>query len=262
MKYTIESTIPTVQYGNIRQSLEVESPEQESEAIDTIKRLWSRFGEQPLRDKSGGGEELTSFTGEKVLFNEEEHAYFDTNGNRLISASQYANQFAKPFDKDKIIGPFAEKNGWSVDKVDDMWRLGNTISTSYGSALHECVEMMVKHADTDYVDKYVPVILQPAVNSILEHMPDGVMSEVLVSDVKNGRAGRIDFLHIDGNSFSILDLKTNREMKPDKLKVYAKQLSFYADVLIMHGYDLNSLDLLYFNGSEVTKINLDYEETI
>lgn len=262
MKIKLEATIPTTQYGNLRPTIEMDSMDEETEALEAIKRLWNRFGETPLQDKTGQGSRFETFTWETVIYDDSTHSYYDTEGNPLVSASQYAQQFAKAFDKDRIIGPFAEKNGWTVDKVDEMWRLGNTISTSYGTAMHECVEMLVAHGDTDYVDKYVPVVLREPVAEVCKLIPDNTHAEVLVSDVNNGRAGRIDFLVVDGKKFSIIDLKTNREMKPDKIKVYSKQLSFYADILIQHGYELDTLKLVHYDGNEVKEIPLDYEPTL
>lgn len=261
MKYTIEATIPVVQYGNIKPMIEVDSIESEDEAVDTIKRLWDRFGESPIKDKTGGGVKLTTFTGEEVIFNEDNHTYTDLVGNVLLSGSRYADKFSPKFDMAMML-PKTSKS-WEVpeDVIKDMWKSSGDISTGYGSAIHTALELYHKyHAygeqiqkkkelDHNYVlpkNKY----LKDIVLSFVEKFSLNGLPEVLVSDVANKMAGSIDRLEIVDEAKKIArigDYKTNYDMDAKKILKYQKQLSFYAHILQNKGWTVQGLDLYYLD---------------
>lgn len=261
MKYTIEATIPTTQYGNIRPSFEIEDSQDESVAYDTLKRLWSRFGESPLKDKESGGVKVKSFTGEELYWNESTHTYTDSSGNVLMSGSKYAELHSPKFDLEMMLPKTA--NSWEVP-VDDLrtvWKMNGDISTAYGNAIHTAMELYhkfyqlgekvqsKKELDENYVlpkNHY----LRKIVTDFIELAGSTALTEVLVSDVANKMAGTIDRLEIvDENKKTcrIGDYKTNAELDSKKKLKYQKQLSFYAHILTNKGWTVEGLDLYHLS---------------
>lgn len=250
MKYKIEATIPTTQYGNIRPTFEVE--DDEPAVLSKLEQLWNMFGENKLPKRTDFGELLKSFTGEDVYYNDETHKYYDTQGNELLSGSQYAKQFAKPFDEQAVSKAVATKTGEPQDLVLKRWKLGGNIANSYGTAVHDSVEFLLLGGDIEKL----PTAVRDSASRIHEKVQAYGMTpatEVLVSNVAAGHVGRIDCLLIDGLNFRILDYKTNRELKKDKLDVYTKQLEFYRDIMIAHGFHCLGLTIIHDDGTAINE---------
>lgn len=275
MKYTIEATIPVVQYGNIKPMIEVESPEDEAQAVDTIKRLWERFGETQLKEKisqptsKASVVKVTTFTEEDVLWNESDHIYTDMEGNRLLSGSKYADEHSPKFDLAMMLPKTA--NAWGVpeDVIKDMWKLTGDISTSWGSAVHSALELYHRYhvagkmiqdkrvLDMNYVTPKNNFI-RGLVLEFVDKFGVDALSEVVVSDVANKMAGTIDRLQIvdlDKKVCRVGDYKTNAEMDKKKLLKYQKQLSFYAHILINKGWKVEGLDLFYIGDDDHWVLN-------
>lgn len=259
MKYTLESTIPTMEYGNIRQTVEMDSPEQEEEAVSIIKGLWNRFGEKGLKDRSDGGVKVETFTGETILWNESTHTYTDLAGNILLSGSKYADEHSPKFDLDMMAPKTAKAWDVSESELREIWKFNGDISTSWGTAIHKALELYhrfngvggqiqnQKELDNNYVLPKNTTLLT-IVNSFIEKYGAKALPEVLVSDVANKRAGTIDRLEIlsDGHC-RIGDYKTNVDMDDKKKLKYQKQLSFYAHILMAKGWGVEGLDLYWLN---------------
>ena len=214
MKYSIEATIPVVQYGNIKPLIEVESPEQEEEALRTIKRLWDKFGENPIKEKTALGKRILTFTGEYVYFDKESHVYTDEAGRQLMSGSKYAEQESPKFDLDMMAPKTAQSWGIEEAVLRDIWKLNSDISNQWGSAIHSALEMAHKYYDIgkkisekkaleeNYILPKNP-FLKDVVNSFIEQFGNSALPEVVVSDVANGMVGTIDRLSIDGYNVHI-----------------------------------------------------------
>ena len=257
MDYRIEATIPTTQYGNIRPTFEVS--ENEEEVLAKLESLWGIFGETKLSRKTDFGELITTFTGEQVYYNDDNHTYHDTEGNELLSGSKYAKQFAKPFDQDMISKAVADKTGEPQEVVLKKWSLGGNIANSYGTAVHDSVEFVLMGGDIEKI----PTILRPQVQVLVDEVLKYNMTpitEVVISDVANKAVGRVDCLLVDDvenpKEFIIVDYKTNRELKKDKLTVYTKQLEYYRDVLIAHGMECKGLVIMHHDGEEYKKVEV------
>lgn len=269
MKYSIEATIPVVQYGNIKPLIEVDSPEQEEEALRTIKRLWDKFGESPIKEKTRLGKRIETFTGEVVYFDKESHVYTDEHGKQLLSGSKYAEQESPKFDVDMMAPKTA--NAWEIDEraLRDIWNLNSQISNEWGSAIHSALEVAHKYydigakiaekkkLDENYILPKNP-FLRDVVTSFVEQFGHDAEPEVVVSDVANGMVGTIDRLSISGYNVHIGDYKTNNEMDPKKLSKYQKQLSYYAKILSNKGYIVDGLTIFYLDGeAKWSKVDLD-----
>ncbi len=264
MKYTIEATIPTMQYGNIRPKFEVENEGEEELALAELNKLWHRFGETPLKDKQGGGVKVTSFTGEVLIWNEETHTYTDLSGNVLLSGSKYADMHSPKFDMENILPKTAKS--WEVEEehLKDLWKMNSDVSLHWGSAIHKALEIAHKHyamgehiqSKKELDDNYTApkqTHLRRIVQEFISKFGLDGLPEVLISDVSNGRAGTIDRLEIvdaEAKVCRVGDYKTNAEMDSKKKLKYQKQLSFYAHILMAHGWKVTGLDLFYLDADD------------
>lgn len=280
MKYKIEATIPTTQYGNLRPTFEVETPEEEESALESLKRLWERFGENPLVDsmvKIGvpaqeQAVKITTFTGEEVYWNESTHTYTDMDGKVFLSGSKYAKLHSPKFPKDIILPKTATKWGMKPEELDGIWSAKGDISLDFGNAVHKALELYHNHyvvgekiqeiseGKVNYA-LHGNVVLKGIVESFVEQFGADALSEVVVSDTKNLRAGTIDRLEILDEAKKVCrvgDYKTNAEIKKPKLLEYQKQLSFYAHILIEKGWTVEGLDLYHLkDGTEWVKTELE-----
>lgn len=262
MKYKIEATIPTTQYGNIRPSFELESGEDEGVAFETLKNLWNRFGEVPLKDKTGNGVKVSTFTGEDILWNEAAHIYTDMQGNVLLSGSKYADMHSPKFDLEMMLPKTA--NAWGVPQEDlrSIWKFNGEVSTNYGTAIHKALELYHLYnelgskiqAKKELEDNYIlpkNKYLRDIVVSFISQFGANAHVEVLISDVANKMAGTIDRLEfISDKVVRVGDYKTNTELDSKKLLKYQKQLSYYAHILINKGYTVEGLDLFHLDQND------------
>lgn len=262
MKYEIEATIPVVQYGNIKPKFTIEEPHEADLAIDTISCLWRKYGEQPLPDKDVG-EKVLSFTGEELLYDEVSHTYMDMDGNKLLSGSAYADRVSPKFDKEVLLPKTSKAWGVKEGVLEHIWELNSKISTDYGSAIHNALELYHRYdkegnkiqEKKELEENYVlpkNSYLNGIVSEFVDKFGTDAEVEVLVSDIKNGRAGRIDRLTIldkDKKVCRVGDYKTNNEMDDKKQLKYQHQLSFYAHILMAHGWTVDGLDI-YHHSSE------------
>lgn len=263
-KYKLTAVIPTTSYGNLQPSVEMEGEnlaELKETSFEHIKEVWKQYGEKPMTDNFAGGVELDTFTGETIVYNDATHKYFDTKGNMLISGSEYAKTFTKPFNKEMLLPKTATAWKVSKDDLEEIWDLSGKVSTEYGTALHHALEIYHRFKDVGakiqeakkLEDNYVLAKLPPVRAAVLEFEEKFGLNaelEVLVSDVKNLRAGRIDRLEILDEKKKVCrigDFKTNYEMTDKKLETYQHQLSFYAGILQEHGWTVEGLDVYHYS---------------
>lgn len=262
MKYKIEATIPTTQYGNIRPTFEIENQGEEEQALAELNKLWDRYGESTLKDKQSGGTEVETFTGEKIIWNKSTHTYTDLQGNVLLSGSKYANDHSPKFDLEMMVPKTAKSWGVPEDDLRNIWKFTGDIANHWGSAVHSALELYhnyhkvgkqiadQKELEQNYVlpkNSY----LRKIVLEFIELAGTDAYCEVVVSDVANKMAGTIDRLVVTGEkTCRIGDYKTNNEMDKKKLLKYQKQLSFYAHILQNKGWKVEGLDLYYLNADD------------
>lgn len=269
MKLTIEATIPTTQYGNIRPTFSIEKDGEEKEALDRLKNLWSTYGESPLKEKTDtGAERIVSFNGEELMYNPVTHTYTDMDGSVLLSGSVYAESKSPKFDKEAMLPRTAKAWGVDADDIDTMWSMSGDISTGYGTALHNALEIYHKYKDVGEkvsekkeLDYNYALPKNPHIRGIVQEFDElygtDAVAEPLISDLKNKRAGQVDRLEVDGKTVRIGDYKFIPEMDSKKLKKYQHQLSFYADIMKSAGYTVAGLDLYIHDGQEWRKEELE-----
>lgn len=263
IKYKLGATIPTTQYGNIMPEIELEGEDLNqlrAEASKHIEELWRQYGERPLTDNNNGGVEMQTFTGETVVYNDHTHTYYDTSGNKLLSGSNYAELVMPKFNREGALIGSSKKYKVDQEELGTAWNLLGDVSRHYGNSIHAALELYHNHyelgekvaagkeEEANYVLSKIPH-LRDCVQSFVEKFGTDAFMEVLVSDVKNKRAGRIDRLSIVDNDKKICrvgDFKTNYELTDKKLETYQHQLSFYAHILMENGWTVEGLDLYHF----------------
>jgi hypothetical protein len=249
-KFKISSTIPVVQYGNIIPTIELEGEDYdklEEEGLKRIKVLWNKYSETPLREQYASDnsfEEVVTFTGETILYNKELHQYATLDGVRLLGGSTYAKQFEKPFDKSRIIPPFAKKHNVSCELVEQMWADNSDMSKGFGIALHKALENWFRYNKlTCYKLPKHPVLFN-ALNTFPLKGEDA-LPEIMVSDVKNHRVGQIDNLIVTDKEKKqgyLIDYKSDAEIKNNLVKHF-NQMSFYADILKVFGWEISRVEV-------------------
>jgi hypothetical protein len=242
----INAHVPTQQYGFIELT---DLPDDPTE----VERIYNRYAESPISLKSTQVKRLKDFFGNEIDYDEVNHIY-SWKGEIYESGSQYASKFEKPFDRDKIAGAMAKKYGVEAKEIIDMWELNARTSREFGTALHSALELYGVHRDlATQLERDSALHSHPVIKHAVETFYKGredeiAYYEVLIVDHTNKRAGRVDRLLV-GTTYTVQDYKTGAEMKPDKLKVYFKQLEFYSDILRANGGVVNPPQIFHYNGS-------------
>lgn len=212
--------------------------------IPEMIKAQQTYGEKPMSVSSGVTVRLTDFFGNEIDYDVQNHVY-SWKGEVYLSGSQYAKQFEKPFDKDKISAAMAKRDGIDPQTLLDQWELNGEVSRGFGTALHGALELFGKYGKLhDYP------FIKDAVQRFYEAHTEKAEYEVLIIDHAKKHAGRIDRLVILGDKLGrVEDYKTNSELKEDKLNVYWKQLEFYGGILVANGWKVAPPVIHHFNGS-------------
>lgn len=252
----IKFHVPTQQYG----FLEIEG---ESEQLKDAEKIYNTYAETPLKFRDGIFVEYDTFTGEKIFYNETTHEYKDANGNKLLSGSQYKKSLEKPFPLDVISGKVATKYGVPSQTVVDMWKANSMISTTFGTALHLAMEQWFKYKASSCDDKEYNVAKHPFLREAVTTFPlkdQEALPEVLISDIANGRVGRIDLLTITGKKEGYIeDYKSDADIDKN-LVGHFNQLSFYAHILIEKGWKINGLRVWNYADAGWVKFESEVKE--
>jgi hypothetical protein len=257
MKYTLTSVIPVVSYGNIQPSIEVEADtfEQAQALVEPeMIKLWDKYNPGVMR--GGNRQLLKAFVGGEVYYDASTHTYTNETGEVYESGSQYANKFRQPFDKQKIAEAMASKTGGSAEDIIKMWELKSEVSKDFGNAIHKALQLYEQYRSlaeslnkTTYSHDH-PVIKNAVQSFINAHKGERVISEALVVDNTNKKAGQIDRLVIIDETKKICrvdDFKTNAAIEKE-LPVYWKQLEFYMGILEADGWTTQPPKIHHYNG--------------
>ena len=145
------------------------------------------------------------------------------------------------FDFDDKSKKYAAKYGLNVEDVRSSWKQKNKQSTDFGTLIHEQIENRLLKKKSNY-DAFVDSVALE-----IEQKFDGeFLLEHTVCDKDNKIAGTSDLIVDNKSTFSVVDFKTNKQIKyvndyEDKFLLkpvnhlpnseyfkYALQLSFYA----------------------------------
>lgn len=272
--YKLSAVIPTVQYGNIQPSIEMEGEditEMKEVGLDHIKELHSRFSAVELKEVMKdvvSSHKMKSWNEDlEVDFDPIKHSYV-YGGKVLESGSNHASSFYKKFDAVNIAKNCESSWGVPSEDIQGMWKSGGEVSRDFGSAIHKALEhyfnyreiaMKIAEKKEDKEDRAMPKhpILKKIVTEFIElaKIESTVVSEAFVTDVKNGKCGQIDQLIIIDEKKKICDIhdfKINVESETEssndkakepydvlpnnKLTKYYIQMKFYKEVLEATGW--------------------------
>lgn len=269
---TVTAVIPTQTYANIQPSITVEVDDDIEEAkalaMSHIVGISQEYAEEGKALKGGGvagsTKKVECLAGGSINYDEVNHIYTNDKGEVYLSGSQFAKQFSKEFDIEAVAKKMADKTGVPVQDIVDIWKLKGNASASFGTAIHEALEMYGKYMETcKKLDKEYHMSAIPMVKAIVDDFFKGrekekALYEVMVVDHDRKWAGQVDRLLLVDEAKKICrvqDYKTNGDLKPDKLEEYWYQLSFYGSILQAHGWTVEGLDVFHWSSGWTTHTN-------
>lgn len=263
--------IPYCQYGFI---------EAEGDDIEELIQLNNKYNENGKTIESNEDAIVTvkSFT-EDVEINKIGYSYY-YDGQKLLSPSSWIKQYYKPFEAEFIAKKAAKSYGIEPKDLLDMWNDTGKTAADFGTAIHQVLEFREnyrnigsqiveaktkKNDKTEHPDPSIPK--HPMLQKIILDFEKvvktkgKVLTEVFVTDVKNGRCGIIDRLVITGDKRCVIqDIKINvnpeeisRNDKPlelydgldaNKLSKYQLQTSYYDEILTQKGWEVQGREAL------------------
>lgn len=301
-KYSLTAVIPTVQYGNVQPTIEGDDL---AKIEAEMRVLWDKYASEPLKVKEAttqpegsdtsqnstshmvSAQEITTFTNEKIRYNDISHTYYDLEGNELMSASTHAQKYAKPFNREALLPVCAKAWGVKAEDIAEIWDMNSEVSTLYGSSLHKALELYAEHSQDgrkiidakiakgkepegapNYVLPNHPYLAQVVKDFYNLPQPTGVVhSEVFLSCIRDGIAGQADrILQTGENTYRVQDFKTGKEIDKEKKKVYQIQMSTYADMIKKAGMIVEEdMDIFHHDGKEwsiitVPVVEVNYKE--
>lgn len=268
--FRLSATIPTGQYANIIPEIEVEAEtfeEARDIALLRIQDISDHYSQVPLKRKETSIEAfelVTTFTGEQVKWYADRHEYTDLEGNHLISGSEYAHSFEKPFDTIMLSGKVATKHKVDAARVAEAWKANSKTSTTFGSSLHLAMEQWFRFRDVACGDKEYnlakPAFLRAAVKAF-PLKDETILPEVVLSNIANKMAGTTDGLLILGEkTCEIEDYKSDSDIVKN-LPKHFRQLSYYAKILQLAGWSVGKVTVWNWTDkwdrydSEVLEVN-------
>lgn len=197
------------------------------------------------------------------------------NGQALDSVTSFIKKYYKPFELEMIAKTCAKSWNVSPEDIIDIWEDNKNSSALFGTAIHDTLEHYEKHKkvgeqissqrgeDENYALPKHPILRKIVKDFVSINRINGeVLTEVLITDIKNGLAGRGDRIVVqdwDKKICRIGDYKINVEadkpdknhkpsapfdgLPPTKVTKYQIQMSLYANMLSKFGWTVTGLDV-------------------
>lgn len=181
-----------------------------------------------------------------VILDPTTHTYLDADDVQYQSVTRFINKFVPEFDFENKSKQYAAKYGLDVEEVRDSWKQKNKQSTDFGTLIHESIEYRLKNKNLPK-DCNDPDVIENIASKIEEEFrPGEFLLEQIIWDKDYKLAGTSDLIIDNSDTFSIVDFKTNKQIKytnvyEEKFLLkpvdhlpngeyfkYALQLSFYA----------------------------------
>lgn len=247
-EFSLESTIPTVQYGNVRTLMkgELEPGDSFEEVRDDFLRKTKAIsdmtagpnstfdvrglpveGSNPVKAAVSSVVAKTSeLTGVTVLYDDASHKYTDKDGNPYLSGSKFPERFYTPFDSEMILGKLIAKYPeLNANEVKAMWSLQGDVSTAFGTSVHAALENYDKNSSIGAVlagedDPNKALSKNSLLRVIVEKFHEGrgeedVLSESFIANEEFHLAGTIDrlkFVDREKKIVRIQDYKTDGDI--------------------------------------------------
>lgn len=222
----------------------------------------------PLEENFKKYKKLTPDIGEGfVYFDEENHKYYDENGNQMLSGSKAEEAEVGPADMSYAAAAVSKSTKIPEKKILSLWSTNGDMSRDFGTLVHSALEFYIEnqtilqHYDAVREREHTATNWMP--NSI-GHIVDKYLDIVDVTKsvpevfVRYGSScGYIDQLdYIDEKTVVIRDYKIVNELKNVKTKSYGTQKkytvqqSFYKAILEANGITVDSIILDTYDGDE------------
>ena len=204
-----------------------------------------------------------------ITFKEEDHSYTSNNldGIQWISVTSLTSHFKEPFDAKKVAQKVSKRKnskwyGMKPKQIQDIWKKESERAMTLGTFYHNqreadlCALASIER-DGVTVPVFSPIIKSEGVKvSPNQKLEPGVYPEHMVYLKSAGICGQSDLVEVVNGKVSIIDYKTNKEIKmqsykdwegiSQKMKFplshlddcnfnhYALQLSIYMYIIIKH----------------------------
>lgn len=215
-----------------------------------------------------------------VMFDEENHAYFDEDGNRMISGSVFEEEFSPIANFSYAAKAMGKSTGIKPDEILELWDENRDLSADYGTLIHKGLETYFKkhelmkrldshkkriHTATTYMPQAVGDIVDKYIALNGAGFAERCSPEVFIRH--EGRCGFVDLVEQDGKGLITHDYKFVKELKKVKYREYGEynkytlQQNFYRTLIEANGHEVHGMVLELFRdgvwGSvEVEKIEL------
>lgn len=261
---TVTAVIPSAQYANIQPAITVEVDDDIEEAkalaMSHIVGISQQYAEEGKALQGGttssNAKKVECLVGGSILYDPVAHVYTNDKGEVYLSGSKYASQFDKPFEINAIAKKMSDKSGVPAQNIIDIWKLKGQASASFGTSIHEAMEMYGKYAEAckklgkEYHISSIPVVSEIVANFFKGRESEKAIYEPMVVDHDRKWAGQIDRLVVTGDKKCIIeDFKTNSDMTPAKIETYTHQLSFYKAIMESGGWTVEGIRLHHLDGS-------------
>ena len=245
--------------------------------INNKKKQTSKAIKQECKCINPVVKEVSFNEGVELDYDKIGHKYL-FNGQALDSVTTFLGKYYKPFDVEMISKACGKS--WNIEPqiIDEIWDGNKNFSALFGTAIHDALEHYEKYKAIgriisdirDEEDNYAlpkHPLLRKIVKEFIEinTIEGEVKSEVLLTDVKNGLAGRADRIVIQDLEKKICrigDYKVNVDsdvkksnLKPfppfdslpnNKITKYQIQMSIYANMLQKCGWTVTGLDVYIY----------------
>lgn len=261
---TVTAVIPSAQYANIQPAITVEVDDDIEEAkalaMSHIVGISQQYAEEGKALQGGttssNAKKVECLVGGSILYDPVAHVYTNDKGEVYLSGSAYAKQFDKPFEINAIAKKMSDKSGVPAKDIIDIWKLKGQASASFGTSIHEAMEMYGKYAEAckklgkEYHISSIPVVSEIVANFFKGRESEKAIYEPMIVDHDRKWAGQIDRLVLTGDKKCIIeDFKTNADMTPAKIETYTHQLSFYKAIMESGGWTVEGIRLHHLDGS-------------
>lgn len=221
-----------------------------------------------------------------IQFFEDGHIYVDTDtGEKLPSVTKWIQQFQPGFNKEYWLGVKADEAGITPEELDKQWKHKSLVGTRQGSLLHDYVlhrlhRRTIKQQIPAFIDKDTYRILLKQAEEYCNSVDMPILAlEFVMGDSSIPLAGMSDAIHdLGNNKLLIRDLKTGQLKKAygkhkepyefltdSSLDKYTLQLSAYAKFLEDKGFEVEKMEIVWFNENnptfeihEVKKVDIEW----
>ena len=202
-----------------------------------------------------------------------EHLYINTlTGEKLPSVTGHIKKFQPEFQEDYWLNIKSQERGITKEELKAEWKWTSKVAVEMGSALHSFLEQKIQRRHIiptlpSYLDKDKFKILLRQAEEYVETIQETILAcEFVMCNLDNTLAGMCDRLSLsENNKIIITDYKTGslkkaygKHKKPytfltdSSLDKYTLQLNHYRDFLESRGFEVERLEIVWFNENNPT----------